>query len=64
MIGWLTLGAAAVAVLAYALERRIAPLIECRRCAGRGNVRRWHLLTRRPCTRCAGTGRRPRWGAR
>lgn len=55
----LALGALLVGV-AWAVERRLQPDLTCWRCAGVGELQRWHRLTWKPCPRCDGTGRRPR----
>lgn len=54
----------AAMLLLYTLERLVMPTVSCWRCAGVGQLQRWHRLTWKPCPRCAGTGTRPRWGTR
>ena len=50
----------AMLAVAYAVERRLWPLVTCWRCGGVGQVQRWHRITWKPCPRCAGAGQRPR----
>ena len=55
----LIVGAALLAV-AWKVERHLAPDLTCWRCAGVGELQRWHRFGWKSCPRCDGTGRRPR----
>jgi hypothetical protein len=58
----LIIGAAVIALLAYALACAVTPFAQCRRCDGNGKYRKAYGRAWHPCKRCKGSGHRLRWG--
>ena len=54
---------AVAGALGYLLFCRLSPLIDCKKCDGRGRVTRWHGFGKQPCKYCEGEGQVSRTGA-